>query len=85
MIPYFRNNYLQERNDLRALLDSWQKETTVGSTENNQFEILQRTIDGYVQRMEQITNDSTLINNTNFGNSFSLCVYFLINASIQFC
>lgn len=56
-----------ERNDLRALLDSWQKETTVGSTENNQFEILQRTIDGYVQRMEQITNDSTLINNTNFG------------------
>ena len=52
--------YFQERNDLRNLLDSCQKEMTINSETHNQLDALQKVIDGYKQRLEQIENDPPL-------------------------
>lgn len=49
-----------ERNDLRNVLDSCQKEMTMNSEAYNQFEAFQKVIDNYRQRVEQIENDPSL-------------------------
>lgn len=51
---------LQERNDLRRLIDSYQKEVTINSDVHNQFDCLQRVIDGYKERVAQLENDPLL-------------------------
>ncbi|XKL63000.1 hypothetical protein PGB90_005364 [Kerria lacca] len=54
-----------ERNDLRNLLDSCQKDVTINSEVNNLYEVLQKVIDGYKERMIHIENDFSLTFSAN--------------------
>lgn len=52
--------FLQERNDLRKLVDSCQKDMTINPEINSQFEALQKLIDGYKERAAQFENDAII-------------------------
>lgn len=57
---------IQERNDLRNLVDSCQKEVTMTSTftsdtqQNSRLEALEKLVEGYKKRMEQLEADPGL-------------------------
>lgn len=58
--------WLQERDDLRSLVDSCQKEVTMTavsleSLPNSRMEALEKLVDGYRQRMEQLEADPSLV------------------------
>ncbi len=55
----------QERNDLRSLLDSWQKDMTINSDGYNQFDTLQKVIDGYKERTAQMEVDPFITSGLN--------------------
>lgn len=53
--------YFQERNDLRELIDSFEKDATVvGNMEDTKIDILDKAINGYKTRMTQIEADPSL-------------------------
>ncbi|XP_065212117.1 mitotic spindle assembly checkpoint protein MAD1 [Planococcus citri] len=49
-----------ERNDLRNLLDSCQKDVTIASDSHTQFDALQKVIDGYEERLKQLEADPSI-------------------------
>lgn len=58
----------QERNDLRELIDSFQKEVTIiGNVngEDTRMEVLEKAINGYKNRMIQIEADPSLYASTD--------------------
>lgn len=67
----------QERDDLRNLVDSCQKEVTMTavsleSLPNSRLEALEKLVDGYRQRMEQLEADPSLAHVDSEGNSDSV-------------
>uniref|UniRef100_A0A0A9ZEE4 Mitotic spindle assembly checkpoint protein MAD1 n=1 Tax=Lygus hesperus TaxID=30085 RepID=A0A0A9ZEE4_LYGHE len=49
-----------ERNDLRSLVDSCQKEVTLGGLHDPRTEALEKLVEGYRKKLEQIENDPSL-------------------------
>lgn len=59
---YFLFSLFKERNDLRSLVDSCQKEMTIGGVQiDSRVEALEKLVEGYRKKLQQIEADPSLI------------------------
>lgn len=58
--------YCQERNDLRSLVDSCQKEVTLGGMQDPRTEALEKLVEGYRKKLEQIENEPHFLSTGDF-------------------
>ncbi|KAK9502622.1 hypothetical protein O3M35_011356 [Rhynocoris fuscipes] len=62
-----------ERNDLRSLVDSCQKEMTIGGVQiDSRVEALEKLVEGYRKKLQQIEADPSLMSSVGNINKFSL-------------